>query len=71
MLLRINRPLALRPGDRVFVGVAMLDRQGLIPAKEMIESIIVRSFRAEDDATTIALRFAEDAVAAPPVRIAA
>ena len=57
ILARLPQAGNLRPGDSVLVGVAMHDRQGLIQAKELMESRIVRMLHTEDGATTIAVQF--------------
>lgn len=68
IMVRIGQPTNLKPGDDVLIAVAMHDRQGLIQAKEMIESRIVRVLETGDGATTLAVQFhsaALDSVNAP------
>jgi len=68
IMVRVKQPTNLKPGDEVLIGVAMHDRQGIIQAKEMIESRIVRVLETADGATTLAVQFhsaAHDRVNAP------
>lgn len=57
ILVRLHQATNFKPGDAVKIGVAMHDRQGLIQAKELIDSTVVRMLHTEDGATTIAVQF--------------
>ena len=46
MLLRLDRRLALEPGDRLFVGAAPASRPGLIHGDDMVETRVTRVFDA-------------------------
>jgi len=64
-LLNIPQPLLIKPGDTVYVGIALKRREGLLLSNEMIEAQVVRCLATEDDQTHLAVRFAvpaEDAV---------
>lgn len=56
LLLEISRPVTLRPGDEVFVGIAMNDRQGVLAQKELTEAVVVRAMQRADDHTTLAVK---------------
>jgi c-di-GMP-binding flagellar brake protein YcgR len=43
MLLRLDRPLAVEAGDRLYVGIAQKRRQTLLKSAEMIEAEVVRT----------------------------
>lgn len=66
LLLTVQRRLDLRPGDRVLVGVAMSERQGLLQAKEMMEAEVVRTLCTPQGHTALAVRFAQDATIPAP-----
>ena len=55
--LEVNRPLALRPGDHLFLGIAMKRRQGILTSNDMLEVEILRSMPATGDRTALAVRF--------------
>lgn len=57
ILVRLHQATNFKPGDEVKIGVAMHDRQGLIQAKELIDSTVMRMLHTEDGATTIAVQF--------------
>jgi hypothetical protein len=57
LLIDVPRLLELKPGDKVFVGVAMTRRQALLHAKEMMEASVVRALPTTDDHTQLAVRF--------------
>lgn len=59
LMLEIERPVALKPGDEILVGVAMDDRQAIIESKELTEAVVVRSLQTEDERTTIAVRLVD------------
>ncbi|MHC5115272.1 MAG: PilZ domain-containing protein [Planctomycetota bacterium] len=71
VMLTIDRPLPLRPGQRISVGIAMLERQGLILGKEMMEATVVRSLQTEDYRTLLAVQFVQAERAIAPERRAA
>lgn len=56
MLLRLDRPLALEPGDRLYVGVAQTRRHALVRSEELIEGTIVRSLVSAGE-VYLAVRF--------------
>lgn len=56
-LLRLLRPLEIRPGDTLYVGVAFKRRQGLIHSHEMMEAVVRHAMRACDDATILGVQF--------------
>ncbi len=58
--LHVPRPLALRPGDTILVGVAVSEHQALIKAKEMVEVEIIRVLRTWDGGTALAVRVTEE-----------
>lgn len=57
ILVRLSQATNLKPGDPVLLGVAMNEHQGILQAKELIESTVVRMLHTEDGATTIAVQF--------------
>lgn len=57
IMVRLAQPCHLKPGDDVLIGVAMHERQGIIQAKEMIESHVVRRLDAAEGPTTLAVQF--------------
>lgn len=58
-LIEVSRPMALRPGDRVYVGIAMKRRQVFLQSQDMIEAEVVRSATLGNQSTTLAIRFIE------------
>lgn len=58
MLLDLEQPLGLHPGDPVNVGVAVDDRHVILEAKEMAEGRVVRSVH-DDGHTVLAIKFAD------------
>ena len=56
MLIDLDKPIGLRPGDPITVGIAVDDRHVIIEAKEMAEGEVVRSVRT-DEHTIVAVRF--------------
>ena len=57
IMVQIAQPTNLKPGDDVLIAVAMHERQGIIQAKEMIESQVVRRLELADGGTTLAVQF--------------
>lgn len=57
LLIDVPRLTNLKDGDKVFVGVAIKRRQGLLLAKEMVEAIVTRTTSTVDDHTALAVRF--------------
>ena len=55
--LEVNRPLAVSPGDHLFLGIAMKRRQGILTSNDMLEVEILRSMQATGDRTALAVRF--------------
>ena len=62
MLIDVPRLLEIKPGERLFIGVAMTRRQGFIQAKEMIDAVVLRAAATVDDHTTLAVSFEAPAV---------
>ncbi len=62
--LEVNRPLALRPGDHLFLGIAMKRRQGILTSNDMLEVEILRSMQATGNRTAMAVRFVDSREAA-------
>lgn len=60
MLLALNHPVALKPGDQVFVGVAQKRRQALLRTRDMTEAEIVRTLSSTAGETVLAIRFTDD-----------
>ena len=56
-LVTVDRPLPLLPGERLFLGVAVRRRQGLLLSRDMNEAVVTRSLRAAGGPTTLAVRF--------------
>ncbi len=71
-LIQINRKIDHHPGDRLYLGIALKRRQGILPAAEMHEVEVVWSRQATDGRTGLAVRFLNEAQAnaAPPRRAA-
>ncbi len=55
--------LPLQPGDRLCVGVALKRRQAVLPAGEMLEGEVVRTFSTTADRMALAIRFLSEVVA--------
>jgi hypothetical protein len=47
----------LKPGDRLYVGVALTRRQCILHASQMMEAIVVRATPTVDDHTALAVTF--------------
>jgi hypothetical protein len=56
MLLRLERPLNVEIGDRLYVGVAQKRRQTLLRSTEMIEAEVVRSLTGATGDVYLGLR---------------
>jgi c-di-GMP-binding flagellar brake protein YcgR len=57
MLLRLERPLNIEIGDRLYVGVAQKRRQTLLRSSEMIEAEVVRALTSATGETLLGIRF--------------
>ena len=57
LLIDVPRLMEIKPGEHLFIGVAMTRRQGFIQAKEMIDAVVLRAFATVDDHTTLAVSF--------------
>ena len=57
LLIDVPRLLEIKPGEHLFIGVAMTRRQGFIQAKEMIDAVVLRAAATVDDHTTLAVSF--------------
>ncbi|MEE8508067.1 MAG: PilZ domain-containing protein [Myxococcota bacterium] len=62
--LEVDRPLALSPGDHLFLGIAMKRRQGVLASTDMLEVEILRSMQATGNRTAMAIRFVDSREAA-------
>jgi len=67
LLLRLNHPLGLKPGDRIFVGVAQTRRQMLLRTRDMAEAQIVRAANMTDRETVLAVRFLDSGTGMLPL----
>ncbi len=63
-LLEVDRPLDLRPGQRVSLGVAMKRRQAVLYSSEMFKAEVIRASGAGDRRTVLAVRFLEGPIEA-------
>ena len=74
-LIDLPRLTNLRPGDKVYVGIALKRRDEFLRADEMLEAQVVRALPTMDDHTALAVQFAvpqeTQALAVEPLRIAA
>ena len=59
MLLRLDRPLAVEMGDRVYVGVAQKRRQALLRGDDMVETTVVRKLTTEAGEMLAGVRYAD------------
>ncbi|MCI0364439.1 MAG: PilZ domain-containing protein [Phycisphaerales bacterium] len=57
LMIDIPRLVNLKEGDKIFVGVAIKRRQGLLLAKEMVEAVVTRATSTVDDHTALAVHF--------------
>ncbi len=62
--LEVDRPIAARPGDRLYLGIALKRRQGILPASEMLEARVIRTLQATDNRSVLAVRFINESEAA-------
>jgi hypothetical protein len=60
LLIDVPRLIDLRPGDTLHIGVAMKRRQGILPAADMVEAVVVRCTPTVDDHTALAVKFNRD-----------
>jgi PilZ domain len=75
-LIDLPRLIDLRPGDKVYLGIALKRRDQFLRADEMLESHVVRAVQTVDDHTALAVEFRMpqeqvDATSLEPLRIAA
>lgn len=59
VLLELDRRAHVRPGQRLFVGIALKRRQAVLTHNEMIAAEVVRVMGTPDDRTVLAARFVE------------
>ena len=59
MLLRLDRPLAVEGGDRLYVGIAPKRRQTLLKSAEMIQAEVVRTLASATGEMFVAVRFTD------------
>jgi hypothetical protein len=57
VLLQLDLPAHVEPGDRMFVGIALKRRQGVLTASEMFEAEVLRVLQTTDDRVAVAARF--------------
>ena len=58
---QVNRKIDHHPGDRLYLGIALKRRQGILPAAEMHEVEVVWSRQATDGRTGLAVRLLDEA----------
>ncbi|MHC4216925.1 MAG: PilZ domain-containing protein [Planctomycetota bacterium] len=63
VLVQLDLPTGIAPGDRLFVGIALKRCQAVLPASEMLEAQVIRVERPADDRISVAARFVDVAVA--------
>lgn len=71
VLLEIDRPLDIAPGQTLHVGIAQKRREVLIREADMVELQVVRALGTPDGRTVVAGRWMKDAAAEVPLRMAA
>jgi hypothetical protein len=64
LLIDLPRLSDIKPGDTLFVGVAMKRRQVLLHAGKMLKALVVRTMATADDHTRLAVKFVDASVAA-------
>ena len=57
VLLQLDRPAPIEPGDRLFVGVALKRRQPIFCSSEMLEAGVTRVLPTDNDSIAVAVRF--------------
>ena len=70
-MLQLDRPVAVEPGDHLFVGIALKRRQAVLPVGEMLEAGVVRVARTALDGVALAVRFLQAQPGAGALRRAA
>jgi hypothetical protein len=60
VMLEVARPMELRPGDRLFVGMAMKRRQALLLSREMLPCEVIRVVNTTTKYTAIGARFVDE-----------
>lgn len=58
-LLQLDRPAAIEPGDRLFIGIALKRRQPIFCSTEMMEAGVVRVLPTDNDSIALAVSFIE------------
>ncbi len=61
--IQVTRTIDHHPGDRLYLGIALKRRQGILPAADMHEVEVVWSRQATDGRTGLAVRFLDEAQA--------
>ncbi|MHC4107814.1 MAG: PilZ domain-containing protein [Planctomycetota bacterium] len=61
--IQVNRRIDHHPGDRLYLGIALKRRQGILPAADMHEVAVVWSSQTTDGRTGLAVRFLDEAQA--------
>lgn len=64
MMIRLPHATDVRPGDTLFVGVALRRRQVLLHAGQMLKTIVIRAMETVDGHTALAVKFVDASVAA-------
>ena len=71
----LPRVIELKPGDKVYLGIALKRRDQFLRAEEMLEGTVIRALATVDDHTALALQFAapqsQQRLTVEPLRIAA
>jgi hypothetical protein len=62
VLVQLDLPTGISPGDRLFVGIALKRCQPVLAASEMLEAQVVRVEHPADDRISVAARFVSAAV---------
>jgi len=62
VLLTLDVPVHVQPGDRLYLGVATTRRQPLLPADEMRPVAVIRSMLTPDRRRAVAVQFVDEAV---------
>jgi hypothetical protein len=61
VLLQLDLPVGISPGDRLYVGIALKRRQAVLAAGDMIEAEVLRVQQTTDDRVAVAARFVDEA----------
>jgi hypothetical protein len=64
-MIRADRPMELREGDRLFVGIALRRSDSVLRRHEMAESVVLRALKSSDGCTALAVRFVDPVEQSP------